>query len=170
MTQIILVGFMGAGKTTVGAQLALALNTYQRDLDQVIEQQLGESIGSFFAREGEPAFRLFETKMLRENAALDVILSTGGGIVMQAQNRDILKQSGAPVIYLKTQPEAILQRLRGNLDRPLLNQLDRESFLDLWQYREPLYQAVADFTIVTDKLTPTEITEQIINQLNVRKR
>lgn len=170
MRQLVLIGFMGAGKTTVGAQLATKMNTYQRDLDQLIEQRLGETIASYFDRVGEHQFRQFETQILQEYADQSAILSTGGGIVMQTINRQILKQSSAPVVYLRTQPEELLHRLKDDLDRPLLKQMDHAAFIKLWQYREPLYQEVADVTIETDQLTPTQIVSEIINQLEMRQQ
>lgn len=167
MGQLILVGFMGAGKTTVGQKLADRIMTVQYDLDQLIEQQLGESIATYFERNGEAKFRSFETQVLQSYLTTPGILSTGGGIVMQAANRRMLDQTAAPVIYLRTQPQQLLQRLADDLQRPLLKQLNRQTFIDLWHYREPLYQEVADLVIDTDDLTPAQIADAIVAKINV---
>lgn len=167
MAQLILVGFMGAGKTTVGQELADRIKTVQYDLDQLIEQQLGESIGTYFERNGEASFRSFETQVLQDYLATPGILSTGGGIVMQAVNRSMLGDPKAIVIYLRTQPQQLLRRLANDMQRPLLKQLTRESFVDLWNYREPLYQEVANIIIDTDNLTPSQIADKIVAKINV---
>lgn len=110
--KVVLIGFMGAGKTTVGARMAAQLDTYQHDLDQIIEQHLGESIQDFFAREGEAAFRTLEAQVLDRQLAETGILSTGGGVVMTPTSRQLLQRTATPVVYLRTQPEELLRRLK----------------------------------------------------------
>lgn len=165
LNSVVLVGFMGAGKTTVGAKLVPRINTYQHDLDQVIETQLGQSIQEYFAQHGEVAFRQLETQILTDQLTRCGILSTGGGVVMSEVNRDLLKRTPVPVVYLRTQASELLQRLQGDADRPLLKQLDQEGFLELWQYREPLYQEVADLVVDTDELTADQVATLIMEQL-----
>lgn len=163
--KVVLIGFMGAGKTTVGARMAAQLDTYQHDLDQIIEQHLGESIQDFFAREGEAAFRTLEAQVLDRQLAETGILSTGGGVVMTPTSRQLLQRTATPVVYLRTQPEELLRRLQGDSQRPLLKQMDREGFMALWRYREPLYQATADVVIDTDGLTIDQIVTLISKRL-----
>ncbi|WP_137597577.1 shikimate kinase [Paucilactobacillus kaifaensis] len=167
MSKLILVGFMGAGKTTVGQELAGRIKTIQYDLDQLIEQQLGESIATYFERNGETVFRSFETRVLQDYLDTPGILSTGGGIVMQAANRSMLGATKATVVYLRTQPQQLLKRLANDMQRPLLKQLNRETFIDLWNYREPLYQEVANIVVDTDNLTPSEIADEIVAKISV---
>ncbi|KRM10215.1 shikimate kinase [Paucilactobacillus suebicus] len=164
-SSIALIGFMGAGKTTVGAKLAPQLNTYQRDLDEVIERELGESIQEFFAREGEERFRLIETQALKKQLDQVGVLSTGGGVVMRKENRGLLSKSKVPVIYLRTQPEELLDRLQGDEQRPLLQQMDRDGFIRLWEYRDPLYREAADIIVDTDGINADQVATQIIEQL-----
>lgn len=165
MQPLILVGFMGAGKTTVGTQLAAQLKIPQFDLDQLIEASLGETIATYFSRMGEEKFRQVETTLLKTHLADEGVLSTGGGVVMKEANRQLLKQAKAPVIYLRTQPEELLERLQNDLQRPLLQQMDHDAFIELWQYREKLYQEVADVVIETDGKQPDEIATTILKEI-----
>ena len=156
---------MGAGKTTVGAKLATRLDTYQHDLDQVIETRLGETIQNFFAREGEDAFREIENQVMTEELLQAGVLSTGGGVVMRPANRQLLQQTPTPVVYLRTQPAELMRRLHGDEQRPLLKQMDQQGFIDLWQYREPLYQAAADIVIDTDGQSVDQLVTEIMKRL-----
>lgn len=162
---LILVGFMGAGKTTVGAELQEQLNIPQLDLDELIEQDLDEKISAYFEREGEAAFRQKETSVLKNYIEKNVVLSTGGGVIMRDINRVLLNSATTPIVYLRTQPQALMERLQNDLQRPLLKQMDQQEFLDLWNFREPLYSEVADVIIDTDDKTPESIAKEIRQSL-----
>lgn len=164
MLDVILVGFMGAGKTTVGQVLA---TNYQRphiDLDDEIIALAGRSIPQIFAQAGETIFRQWETQALQQALAKKGVLSAGGGVVETAANRAMLKQTHIPVIYLKVLPETVLSRLKGDTTRPLLQQ-GPAAVRALWQRRLALYEQVATHAIVTDTLTPEAISQQIYQLL-----
>ncbi len=136
---IYLVGPMGSGKTTIGQRLAQRLGLEFFDSDQEIESRTGVSINLIFEIEGEAGFRKRESSMLKE-------LSTGGGAVLSAGNRKLLRQTGT-VIYLETPVKRQLQRLRRDVSRPLLKTPDRARKLEeMAEKRNPLYEEVADLT------------------------
>ncbi|MFC6171569.1 shikimate kinase [Loigolactobacillus jiayinensis] len=161
MLDVILVGFMGTGKTTVGEVLAANFKRPQIDLDDEIIASAGKSIKQIFADAGETAFRQLETQVLQQAFAKSGILSTGGGVVESAANRQLLQTTTIPVIYLQTEPAAIFTRLKGDDGRPLVQQLGESGLRELWQRRAPLYQSVATHTVTTDARTPEEVSQQI---------
>ena len=121
MRHIILTGFMGAGKTTVGKLLAQKLGCPFLDTDQLIQQQAGMSISRIFAEKGEETFRSLETAILKEAWTQEEawVLSVGGGLPMREENRRLLKRIGA-VVYLRVNRDTVLRRLSGDTTRPLL--------------------------------------------------
>lgn len=159
--QAILVGFMGSGKTTIGSLLAQQLRTQHYDLDDLIVQQSGRSITEIFAQSGEEYFRHLEQQTLSQALTNKGILSTGGGTPTIAPNAAVLKASSTPVIWLTAKDQTILERVTQDQSRPLVNDLDQNSLLQLKQKRETLYAAVADLTITTDYLTPLQIVQKI---------
>lgn len=161
MLKAILVGFMGAGKTTVGGVLAEQVGWQQIDLDDEIIATAGKPITAIFADEGEPAFRKLETQVLQNTLNKTGLLSTGGGVVESAANREVLQQTDIPVIYLQTSGNVVLERVAGDDSRPLVNQLGPNGLKALLAKREQLYQSVSDLVICTDELTPEEISDQI---------
>ena len=144
-TNIYLIGPMGSGKTTIGRRLANSLNLAFLDCDHEMEKQTGASVGLIFDVEGEEGFRLRETQMLKKlTARKRVLVATGGGTVLQAENRKILRESGL-VVYLQTPVKQQLRRLRRDKTRPLLQSGDREKKLArLAEERNPLYEEIAD--------------------------
>ncbi|RYL91634.1 shikimate kinase [Sporolactobacillus sp. THM19-2] len=162
MTRMVLIGFMGSGKTTVGQLLAAALNCPHIDLDQSIVASTGKSISQIFAEQGEACFRRLESDRLAAALTQEGILSTGGGTPVSLINRQRLIRSDALVIFLKTSPEGILKRLQGDTDRPLLKNMNRTRFITLFQEREGYYHETADIEIVTDDKTPEKIVREII--------
>ena len=147
---VVLVGFMGSGKSSVGRALARRFGVPFVDVDERIESAAGCRIRDLFAREGEPAFRAREKAALRD--ALSVkgcVIATGGGAFADEENR-VLLRSYAPVVYLETAVETLLERLSGDLGRPLLRGGEREEVVrDLLSRREPGYRT-ADVTVRTD--------------------
>lgn len=161
---IILIGFMGSGKTSVGKRLAKKLSCSFQDTDQLIEEKSGITIKHMFETKGEEYFREYETNLLRELKAnlKNTVLSTGGGMPLREQNAELLKQLGH-VIYLKVQADTVLKRLEDDLSRPLLQQGDRRMRIEqLLTERAPRYERAAYHIVETDGKSVDEIIDDII--------
>lgn len=143
---------MGAGKTTVGRMLARRLDRAFYDTDHEIERRTGVKIPVIFEIEGEEGFRQREAQTLAEVAAQDnIVLATGGGVVLRPENRDVLKSRGL-VVYLRAQPRDLWHRTRHDKNRPLLQTGDPLSRLqELYDLRDPLYREVADVIVDTGR-------------------
>ena len=165
--RVVLVGPMGAGKSTIGRMLAKELGYRFFDSDRIIEERCGANIPWIFDVEGEDGFRLRETAMLDELSHEDnTVLATGGGAVMRQENHPILKR-GATVIYLKTSIEQQVERTRKDRNRPLLQNDDPEAVLrNLFSIRDPLYSRLADIIMYTDRKSPRLVVRQLVNRLN----
>jgi len=164
---IVLVGLMGAGKSTVGRELASLLNCDFLDTDEELEKRTGVSIPVIFDVEGESGFRERESKVVEDLLSLsNTVISTGGGIVISEKNRENLKKAGK-VVYLSATVELLLQRLKGSKNRPLLENVDLKSKLDkLLLEREVCYQSVSDLSIESGQYSPQEMAKQIRNRLS----
>lgn len=161
LKSICLIGPMGAGKTTVGKQLADFLKLDFVDTDLLVQQQLNSSIVDIFRNFGEKFFRLQESQVLsRSITAPPRVIATGGGCILDPRNRQLLKQHGM-VCYLAVSPVVQRQRLAGCNSRPL-------HLLATMADRAPLYASVADFSIDTDKSTPFAIVEQLHQAMHQR--
>jgi len=163
---IFLVGLPGSGKSTVGRQLGRRLRIPFIDSDQAIEMRLGCTIRTFFEREGEAAFRDIEAQVI-ESLTLDGprILATGGGAVLRPENRRCLGERGY-VVYLKSQPEELLRRVRHDAKRPLLQVADPlQRLRDLFALRDPLYQEVARCTVETGRPSVGNLVQTVLSQL-----
>ena len=149
---LFLVGLPGAGKSTLGRQLARRLNKRFIDADAELEHRLGVSIPTIFEIEGEAGFRDREEATLAELTQLTgVVLSTGGGAVLRPGNRTRLKENGT-VIYLHADPATLWERVRHNRNRPLLQTTDpRARLVSLYAERDALYREVADHVIASDR-------------------
>lgn len=149
-TNIYLVGMMGAGKTTAGRLLARRLGWRFIDTDHEIEARCGVGIPVIFEIEGEAGFREREARVIEEFTASEgVVLATGGGVVLRAENRSRLAARGT-VIYLHAPPEALYRRVRNDRNRPLLATEDPLGRLrELYAVRDPLYREIADFVVET---------------------
>ena len=147
-----LVGLPGAGKSTLGRQLARRLAKTFVDADAELERKLGVSIPTIFEIEGEASFRDREEAALAEIAALsNIVLATGGGVVIRAANRERLRMNGA-VVYLHALPETLRERTRRSRQRPLLNTGDPLARLtELYAARDPLYREVAECVVESDR-------------------
>lgn len=164
---IALVGLPGSGKSTVGRQLARRLQLPFTDSDQVIEQRIGCPIRAFFEREGEARFRDIEEAVLDELTQQPGVLSTGGGAVLRAANREHLRQRGK-VVYLKSSPEELFRRLRHDTQRPLLQVSDPlQRMRDLYATRDPLYRETAHFVIETGRPSVATLVNMIVMQLEL---
>ena len=165
---IFLVGPMGAGKSTIGRQLAQQLNMDFVDSDAVIEERAGADISWIFDLEGEEGFRKREERIINELTQLQgVVLSTGGGAVMSKENRNYLSARGI-VIYLETSVDKQYQRTQRDKKRPLLQGTDnpRQVLEDLAKVRNPLYEEIADITLPTDEQNAKVMVNQIVDLID----
>lgn len=164
---IILIGMMGSGKTTVGRYLHKEFPTYQLlDLDSEIEKEQKQKISEIFSTKGEDFFRGLEQIALKAVLGKSKqIISAGGGIVTSETNRDLIKEH-AYAIYLKTTPEIIFERIKHSKNRPLLNTSNpQETIKKLLEQRSGFYEACADLVIDTNHLTPEAIALKIKTQI-----
>lgn len=160
---IVLCGFMGCGKSTIGRQLSEKLGMKLVDTDSYIEKKQGMSISQIFAQKGESYFRELELETCRELSELSgYIVSTGGGTLLRAENVAAVKQGGV-VFLLNVSAETVLWRLRNDTARPLLQRQDRETAVrELMKQRMPLYKRAADY-IVDAEQSPRRVCGQIMN-------
>lgn len=166
-SNLILVGPMGAGKSCIGKRLAEHFGLRLADADREIEQRTGSSVAAIFEHEGEAGFRARESAVLAELLAGDgLLLATGGGAVLAADNRRLLRERGF-VVQLLVTVEQQLERLAQDRSRPLLAGSDREQVLrTLAEQRAPLYAQVADLRFDTGALTSAEAATQLAEQLD----
>lgn len=167
MTQsVFLIGPMGAGKSTIGRLLSQELKFEFYDSDKVIEERCGANIPWIFDKEGEIGFREREESVIDElTQQKGIVLSTGGGAVMRAANRQYLASRGT-VIYLCTSVEQQLARTARDRNRPLLQTADPEAVLrKLFEERDPLYRSVADIIIETDQRNPRWVIQDLKKRL-----
>lgn len=166
LTNIFLIGSMGAGKSTLGRLLASALKRPFYDSDRVIEERCGASIPWIFDLEGEEGFRLRETQVIDElTQEQGIVLSTGGGSVLKEENRQFLKERGV-VIFLRTTVEQQLLRTSKDRSRPLLQtENPRARLEELKELRDPLYLATAHLIVDTDQRPPRQVMQAIKQQL-----
>ena len=165
--RVVLVGPMGAGKSTIGRLLARELGYRFLDSDRIIEERCGANIPWIFDVEGEDGFRQRETSMLEElSNEAGTVLATGGGAVMRAENHGLLKKN-AVVVYLKTSIDQQVERTRKDRNRPLLQNDDPEGVLRrLFAIRDPLYTELADIVMFTDRKSPRLVVRQLVNRIN----
>jgi shikimate kinase len=165
---VILYGPMGSGKSTVGPSLADMLGYDFLDVDERIEEGAGKKISQIFADEGEPAFRQIEADTIASLATeKGKVIATGGGAVLRAENRQVLKTLGLTV-YLKASPRELFQRIKNDTSRPLLQVEDPKAELKrILTAREPLYLE-ADIIVDTEDLSIEEVTDVLIDELAKR--
>lgn len=164
---IILVGPMGAGKTTVGKHIAKLLGKSFYDVDQELEKRTGVSVNLIFDIEKEAGFRLRETQMLKDlMAERNAVIATGGGIVVTEENRQILQDTDDLVVYLKTEVKHQLKRLKRDKQRPLLQGSGRrDRLLNMARIRNPLYESVATMTATSGRTNPRAMASKVVNHV-----
>lgn len=171
MKNIVLIGFMGTGKTSTGRVLAQRLGAAFLDLDAEIEKAYGMSIPDMFAQKGEAYFRRCEHEMVEKAAARqNAVISTGGGTVKDPENMKALRERGV-IVCLKADVDTILARTASKGDRPVLDNEDqgdrRRAVEKLIDERRELYKQ-ADFSVDTSKLSPLQVVDEILHHLKTR--
>lgn len=169
VSKIILVGMMGAGKTTIGKLLSNKLGYDFVDLDKIIEEKSGVKINTIFEIEGEAGFREREFQVLRASIEKEkVIISTGGGIVTNEKSTTQLIKHNVFIIYLKANLETLFSRLKNDNSRPILNVDNKEQVIEkILHEREPQYQDLADMTVDTTHMKTNDVVKLIIKKMDV---
>ena len=160
---IFLTGFMAAGKTTVGRLVANGLGREFVDIDELVVRGAGMAVPEIFRREGEDSFRRRESGAIDDAVRFPArVIAVGGGAVLSADNRTVLKQAGY-LVYLRATPETLGGRLADDSDRPLLNVPDRVGRIrDLLVARGPIYETAGDLTVDTDQTSPEQAADKVV--------
>lgn len=171
MKNVILIGFMGAGKTTVGEAFARLKGIPLVDTDHLIEERAGMTISRIFETKGESTFREIETAVL-EALLADTerkVISVGGGLPMREENRRLLKQLGT-VVYLEVKPATVLERLEGDTTRPLLQGEDVAGRVkELMEKRDPIYREAAGMIVNVDGRDVREIAAELEERMGEKR-
>lgn len=164
---VVLIGFMGAGKTTISEYLSTMFAMDVVEMDQVIAEREGMSIPDIFATYGEEYFRNRETELLKEmQLRKRAVISCGGGAALREENVAEMKKNGR-VVLLTAKPQTIYERVKDSTDRPVLNGNNNVEFItDLMEKRREKYEKAADIVIYTDNKTVLQICEELIAKLN----
>lgn len=173
MKNVVLIGFMGTGKSSIGRLLAARLGCAFHDLDRKIEEHCGMSIPAMFKEHGESYFRAREKEAVRAAAArMNLVIATGGGTVKDAENMTLLRQNGI-LVALTADVDTILQRTSARGTRPVLDSADagdrRTAVAQLLDARHHFYEA-ADITVDTSGRSPLEVAEYILHALRIWRR
>lgn len=171
MNNIVLVGYMGSGKTTIGIRLSYRMKQTLLDTDKEIEREQKRSISAIFSEDGEEAFRQMETEYLKKLVSEKQahIISTGGGMVLREENRRLLKEIGT-VIFLRATPETIWNRLKADTTRPLLQTEDPKTRIrEMIHNRNAAYEASAHAIIDVDNLDYEQIMDKIMRIMEDRQ-
>jgi len=164
--RLVLIGPMGAGKTTVGSEIAKELKCEFADTDALIEADQGKSVAEIFVEDGEPHFRLVEESIVIDALiSEDGVLSLGGGAVMNDAVQEALKKSPAKKVFLDISLAAVSPRVGFDSARPLLMVNPRQKWAELMTARRPIYESLADQSIDVSDKSVAEITSEIIGAL-----
>lgn len=171
MNNVILIGFMGCGKSTTGFRLSYGLRRVLVDTDKLIEKKEGMSVSDIFTNKGEAAFREMETKCLQELLLSQEtkVIATGGGLPMKKENHPLLKELGS-VVYLRISPECVWERLKGDTSRPLLQCDNPAAKIEaLLRKRAPVYEAAADMIVDVDGKDIEQVVAELLARLAERE-
>lgn len=167
---VILIGPPGAGKSTIGKQLARYLALPFSDTDEIIEIQTGLPISQIFVDQGEPWFRKIEEEVvLTSVGAIEGVLSLGGGAPLSQPAQDVLSKSPHPIIFLDVSLATAAPRVGFNRDRPLLLNNPRAAWQELMQKRRPIYEKLATHIVTVDGLSPKEVVTKIADLIGESK-
>ena len=161
---LVLVGMMGAGKTTVGRAIALRLGRQLHDSDAMIEKREGRTVREIFSDDGEPAFRAIETEVLAEALVDDepAVIAAAGGVVLSEANRAALRASNARVVWLRADPAVLVERVKSAGHRPLLDDDPAAVLQRMYTERESLYREVADAIVTVDNRSINDVVEAVL--------
>ncbi len=162
MPNIYLIGMMGSGKSVTGKRLANKLGYGFTDLDERVQQAAGKTISQIFSEQGEASFRDLESRVLKDAAAVEArVVATGGGSILRRANVELMKATGK-IIFLQTSPEVLWRRVRDKKDRPLLKDgKPEEKLLEIYAYRQPIYEGACDAKVNTDGKTAQTVADEI---------
>ncbi len=163
-SHIVLVGMMGAGKSSVGRALARRLDRELLDSDEMIEKREGRTVREIWIDDGEPAFRELEAEVLADAVAASTpsIVAAAGGVVLSEANRAVLKSDGAHVVWLLADVELLLDRVRNGMHRPLLDEDPEGTLRAMYEQRADLYQDVADAIVSVDHRSINDVAGAVL--------
>jgi shikimate kinase len=161
---LVLVGLMGSGKSTVARMLGERLGRPVIDSDSVIEHRTGRTVREIFATDGEPAFRALETEVLVDAlaSAEPSVIAAAGGVVLSETNRRALRTNRARVVWLSADPDTLVERVKGAVHRPLLDDDAEGTLRRMCHDREPLYREVADAMVLVDARSVADVVEAVL--------
>ncbi len=161
---IVLVGMMGAGKSSVGRAMAHRLERPLLDTDELIEERAGRSVREIFAEAGEPAYRLIETDVLRAALAAEApaVIAAGGGVVLSPTNRALLVEADAHIVWLLADVDVLLARVRNGAHRPLLDDDPERTLRRMFDERAGLYREVADAIVSVDHRSVHDVAQAVL--------
>lgn len=167
---IALIGFMGTGKSIIAQKLKSLYQMEILEMDQVIEEREQMNISEIFSEKGEEYFRNLETELLLETQCkANVIISCGGGVAMKDENVEAIRKNGK-IVLLTATPDTIYNRVKGHMDRPLLNgNMNVEYIEQLMEKRREKYEQAADIIVSTDEKTIEQICEEIVSKLEAKE-
>lgn len=170
MLTAILIGPPGSGKSSVGRALGQRLKLPFTDTDILIEKKCQKAISEIFIEDGEPHFREIERVVVLDQLAIgNGILSLGGGSVLDPLTHQALSSTAAPIVFLDVSLSSASPRVGFNRDRPLLLGNPRAKWQELMNVRRPIYEGLADITILTDEYSPTQVSQKIVEILDSQK-
>jgi shikimate kinase len=161
---IVLVGMMGAGKSSVGRVIARRLGRDLLDSDEMIEAQTGRTVREIWAADGEPAFREMEAAVLAQAVAAEEpsVIAAAGGVVLSRENREVLANSDAHVVWLLADVDLLLDRVKNGMHRPLLDDDPEGTLRSMFETRESLYREVADAIVSVDHRTINDVAGAVL--------